>query len=382
MSLKRKATEAALADSKKPKTNASITSFFAGPKPSALPVSKFNKAKWVDSLTSEQRDLLKLEIDTLHESWLAHLKEDVVSKDFLDLKRFLKKELESGVKVFPPMEDVYSWSRHTPLPSVKAVIIGQDPYHNHNQAHGMCFSVRPPTRAPPSLVNIYKALKIDYPSFKPPPNNGGLLTPWSDRGVLLINTCLTVRAHAAKSHEKKGWEKFTSRVIDIVCKTRTAGVVFLSWGSPAAHVVARVDRKRHCVLQSVHPSPLSASRGFFECGHFKKANQWLKERYGEGSEIDWNLDPSSAEATSTVDSTSTMTKIASPTKDHIEFATTNVDIIDTLDQDGEDALPDAEAEAAQTQSEPEPLTTKVLPPEVSDVSAEQLQELADSDNDF
>jgi len=309
--LKRKAADLAAASPKKPKPHASITSFFTAPKPAAtstiatpgtssttssttvpasqqtqslpaLPIAKFDKEKWVEKLSAEQKELLKLEIDTLHESWLAQLKDEVLSKEFLELKRFLKRELEAGKKVFPPGEDVYSWcvpcelppvrllfdltvsarSRHTPLPTVKAVVLGQDPYHNINQAHGLCFSVRPPTPAPPSLKNVYIALAKDYPSFKPPPKNGGLLTPWADRGVLLLNTCLTVRAHEANSHAGKGWEKFTQKVIDVVAKTRTKGVVFLAWGSPAGKRVAKIDRQRHCILQSVHPSPLSAHKGF------------------------------------------------------------------------------------------------------------------------
>ena len=153
-------------------------------------------------------------------------------------------------------------SRHTPLNTVKVVILGQDPYHNVNQAHGLCFSVRPPTPAPPSLLNIYKAIKKDYPSFQSPPNKGGLLTPWADRGVLMLNTCLTVRAHEANSHAKHGWEKFTQKVIDTVAKVRTRGVVFLAWGGPAKSRVSKVNPSKHCVLYSVHPSPLSAERGF------------------------------------------------------------------------------------------------------------------------
>ncbi|KAI9786793.1 MAG: uracil DNA glycosylase [Peltula sp. TS41687] len=306
-SLKRKATELAVANAKKPKADGSITSFFSVPKSadaankfsdagSSPPAPNFNKEKWVSSLTDEQRELLKLEIDTLHESWLAHLKEEVVKPSFLELKRFLKKELDAGKQIFPPQEDVYSWSRHTPLNTVKAVILGQDPYIGKNQAHGMCFSVRPPTPAPPSLKNIYIALQKDYPSFKPPSKNGGLLIPWSDRGVLLLNTCLTVRAHESNSHSNKGWEQFTQTVIDLVAKVRTRGVVFLAWGNPAAKRVSKVDRKRHLVLQSVHPSPLSAAKGFFTCGHFKKANTWLHERYGAQGGIDWNLNVDPAEA--------------------------------------------------------------------------------------
>lgn len=170
------------------------------------------------------------------------------------------------------------------------MILGQDPYHNLNQAHGLCFSVRPPTPAPPSLKNIYTALKKDYPTFTPPPKGGGLLTPWADNGVLMLNTCLTVRAHEANSHAGKGWERFTQKVIDTVAQRREKGVVFLAWGNPAQKRCAGINGSKHLVLKSVHPSPLSAHRGFMECGHFVKANAWLRERYGVEGEIDWNLD--------------------------------------------------------------------------------------------
>jgi uracil-DNA glycosylase len=285
-------------DSKKPRPNGSITSFFGAPKPKAndprsavsSPIAtRFDKAKWVSSLTTEQKELLKLEIDTLDESWLAHLKEVLVTSEFLALKRFLKKEKESGVTIFPPEKDIYSWSHHTPLHTVKTVIIGQDPYHNPNQAHGLCFSVRPPTPAPPSLVNIFTAIKNDYPLFERPANKIGLLTPWAERGVLMLNTSLTVRAAAPASHSEKGWEKFTQKAIDTVASSRTRGVVFLVWGSHAGKRISRIDKGRHCVLQSVHPSPYSARNGFFNCGHFKKCNDWLAERYGEDSRIDWSL---------------------------------------------------------------------------------------------
>ncbi|KAL8829177.1 MAG: hypothetical protein Q9191_002154 [Dirinaria sp. TL-2023a] len=338
--LKRKAADIATSTSKKPKAQASLTSFFAAPKPpSSSPLStksdakdddpkssppsssseaqppsnittvstfsslgastatpKFDKQAWIEKLTPEQKDLLALEIHSMHDSWLAQLKEEILSKEFLDLKRFLKREREAGKTIFPPAEDVYSWSRHTPLHTVKAVILGQDPYHNINQAHGLCFSVRPPTPAPPSLKNMYIALKKDYPTFSPPPKNGGLLTPWADRGVLLLNTCLTVRAHEANSHAGKGWEKFTQKVIDVVARCRTRGVVFLAWGKPAEGRVKKVDRVRHCILTAVHPSPLSAARGFFDCGHFKKTNDWLTQRYGEEGVIDWDLNVSPVEA--------------------------------------------------------------------------------------
>ncbi|KAI5467281.1 uracil-DNA glycosylase [Mariannaea sp. PMI_226] len=295
--LKRKANSTPNgSETKKPKANGSISSFFgAAPKPAnaanAAPVVKFDKAKWIAGLTPEQKDLLQLEIDTLDDSWLAHLKDDITTKEFLELKKFLNRETSAGRKWFPPKEDIYSWSRHTPFHNVKVVIVGQDPYHNVNQAHGLAFSVRPPTPAPPSLKNMYICLKKDYPSFETPPNRGGLLTPWAEEGVLMLNTCLTVRAHEANSHSNRGWERFTQKVIDLVAQKRTRGVVYMAWGTPAGKRVQKVDRQRHLVLQSVHPSPLSASRGFFDCKHFKLANEWLVKRYGADGEIDWALVP-------------------------------------------------------------------------------------------
>lgn len=137
---------------------------------------------------------------------------------------------------------------------------------------------------------MYIALRKDYPDFKPPLNNGGLLTPWANHGVLMLNACLTVRAHEANSHAGKGWERFTQKVLDTVAKKRTRGVVFLAWGTPAQKRCAGINGQKHLVLKSVHPSPLSAAKGFFDCGHFKKANEWLTQRYGEQGVVDWNLD--------------------------------------------------------------------------------------------
>lgn len=140
------------------------------------------------------------------------------------------------------------------------------------------------------MVNIYKALAIDYPSFKPPPKKTGLLTPWADQGVLLLNTCLTVRHKQPNSHQNQGWEKFTQKVIDTVVKVRTNGVVFLAWGSPAQKRCDKITGAKHLVLKSVHPSPLSAHKGFFNCNHFRKANDWLETRYGKEGVINWDLD--------------------------------------------------------------------------------------------
>jgi uracil-DNA glycosylase len=223
------------------------------------------------------------------------------------------------------------------------VILGQDPYHNRNQAHGLAFSVRPPTRAPPSLNNMYKALKKDYPAFKPPPKDGGLLTPWADRGVLLLNTCLTVRAHEANSHANQGWERFTQRVIDLVAARRTRGVAFLAWGAPAGKRVAKVDGKRHLVLKSAHPSPLSAMRGFFDCGHFRKANEWLVQRYGSDGEIDWGLGEGSS-TLSTANAESTEPDVR-PKAGVAKKEPSPAEIEDDDDLDAELAVAAAEAEA-------------------------------------
>ncbi|KAM0305216.1 hypothetical protein HYE67_008872 [Fusarium culmorum] len=323
--LKRKAGASAGNDSKKTKADGNIASFFAAaPKPAAgtvsasAPAARFDKTKWVDSLKPEQKELLQLEIDTLDESWLAHLKDELVSKEFLDLKRFLDREITSGRKVFPPRDDIYSWSRHTPFSNVKVVIVGQDPYHNDNQAHGLAFSVRPPTPAPPSLKNMYIALKKDYPTFEPPANRGGLLTPWAERGVLMLNTCLTVRAHEANSHSNRGWERLTQKVIDIIAQKRTRGVVFMAWGTPAGKRVQKIDRVKHLVLQSVHPSPLSASRGFFDCNHFKKANDWLVSRYGPDGEVDWALGPGTSTKAPIKESDANEAKVAEKKAEAIE----------------------------------------------------------------
>ncbi|TGZ76964.1 uracil-DNA glycosylase [Ascodesmis nigricans] len=369
-SAKRKATTTLSSSSKRAST---ITSFFTPKSSQTLSTntsstsstsSTFDKSAWISKLTPEQRDLLQLEINTLHESWLAVLKDELVTPGFLGLKRFLRKEKEAGKKVFPPEEDVYAWSRYTPLETVKVVILGQDPYHGPNQAMGLSFSVRSPTPAPPSLQNIYKSLHHDYPSFTPPPNRSGLLTPWASRGVLMLNACLTVVQASANSHSGKGWEALTQKVIEVVAKRRTRGVVFMAWGSPAGKRVAGVEREkgRHCVLKSVHPSPLSAHKGFLDCGHFKAANEWLQTRYGDDGPIDWSLhgppvgipqsrisassstpnpDPNSASAAPATKNTSTKKKAEKENEE------------DYFDNDEEEAMMAAVAEAERKEKENE-----------------------------
>ncbi|GAA6038838.1 hypothetical protein JCM8097_002921 [Rhodosporidiobolus ruineniae] len=243
--------------------------------------------------SASEADLLALECASLDPSWLSHLQSELRKPYFLELKRFLWGEGLRGtddgkakgkLKVFPPARDVYAWSRYTPLEKVKVVIIGQDPYHDDGQAHGLCFSVRPGVKIPPSLRNIYKELKEEYPDFVVPTH--GNLISLARRGVLLLNTSLTVKPHQAGSHSNKGWETFTDRVVDLVNK-KEEGVVVMAWGAWAAKRVAGMDKKKHLILTSPHPSPLSARRGFFGNGHFKKANEWLEAKYGADAIIDW-----------------------------------------------------------------------------------------------
>ncbi|EIW85450.1 uracil-DNA glycosylase [Coniophora puteana RWD-64-598 SS2] len=266
------------------------------------------------------------------ESWRNALSSEFNKPYFRKLKEFLISEHKTNT-IYPEASNIYSWSRFTPLEGVKIVVLGQDPYHNVGQAHGLSFSVLPPTKLPGSLKNIYKQIQNDVPSFVPPKKTGDL-TPLAKAGVLWLNTCLTVRAHTANSHAKKGWETFTDAVIRAILARESVadltqlnalpradgddadadatrltqstpqqqqiklkadrasrGVVFFAWGMPAQKTFDRigVDETQHLVLRSAHPSPLSAHRGFFGNGHFKQANDWLRERYGEGAEIDWSV---------------------------------------------------------------------------------------------
>ncbi|PFH53105.1 hypothetical protein AMATHDRAFT_55551 [Amanita thiersii Skay4041] len=279
---------------------------FSDPGPSSsLELDEFSISAYIETLSEEEKRLLSLECETMGKSWLNVLKSEIREPYFLKLKRFLWEEgvkglndSSKGLKVFPAPRNIYAWS-NTPLGKVKVVIIGQDPYHGENQAHGLCFSVLPGIAVPPSLRNIYAELKAEYPNFVPPKH--GTLTAWANNGVLLLNTCLTVRAHQAGSHSNKGWEQFTDKVIDAVDKYGgvnlsagssensgvSRGIVFLAWGAWAAKRVAKLNTKKHLILKSAHPSPLSASRGFLGNGHFQAANRWLKQKYGPEARVDW-----------------------------------------------------------------------------------------------
>lgn len=218
----------------------------------------------------------------LGNSWDDILKEEFQSQNYRDIREFLKKEYFSQT-IYPPMEDIFNCFRLTPYENVKAVILGQDPYHGEGQAHGLCFSVKQGTDAPPSLVNIFKELKSDLGIEIP---SSGDLTAWAKHGVLLLNTVLTVREHQPNSHKGKGWEQFTDAVIKKL-SDREKPMVFILWGANARTKKALIDTNKHLVLESAHPSPLSCYNGFFGCKHFSKANAFLSSHAIEP--IDWRL---------------------------------------------------------------------------------------------
>lgn len=221
----------------------------------------------------------------LEASWKQRIGEYLDRPDMLALSTFLREEKAAGKEIYPPGPDIFNAFAHTPFDKVRVVILGQDPYHGPGQAHGLSFSVRPGVRVPPSLQNMFKEIEASLDLPRP---DHGCLTPWADRGVLLLNAVLTVEAGQAASHQGKGWEGFTDAAIDALNRERE-GLVFLLWGSHAQKKGQLIDASRHLILRSVHPSPLSAHRGFLGCGHFAKANAYLTSR-GEPP-IDWSLPP-------------------------------------------------------------------------------------------
>jgi uracil-DNA glycosylase len=219
----------------------------------------------------------------LEPSWKARVGEYLERPEMQRLSEFLRSELRAGKTVYPPPKRIFAALDSTPFEKVKVVILGQDPYHGPNQAHGLCFSVQPGVQPPPSLQNIFAELQRDLGIPRP---DHGCLISWARQGVLLLNAVLTVERGLAGSHQGKGWEGFTDHIVDKLNRERD-GLVFLLWGSPAQAKGKLIDTTRHLVLKAPHPSPLSAHRGFIGCGHFSRANQWLRE-HGE-SEIDWRL---------------------------------------------------------------------------------------------
>lgn len=219
----------------------------------------------------------------LEPSWKARVGDWFARDDMRALATFLRQRKAAGATVYPPGGEIFAAFDATPFDAVKVVILGQDPYHGPDQAHGLCFSVRPGVPVPPSLDNIYKELARDTGFVRP---DHGCLLPWARRGVLLLNSVLTVEAGQAGSHQGKGWEGFTDHVVDVLNREREH-LVFLLWGSYAQKKGAVIDPRRHRVLKAPHPSPLSAHRGFLGCGHFSAANQYLV-RTGQAP-VDWSL---------------------------------------------------------------------------------------------
>ena len=215
--------------------------------------------------------------------WLEPLSSEFRKGYYSQLYNFVKDEYSKTV-VYPPAEDIFNAFHFTPLKDVKVLLLGQAPYHNEHQAHGLSFSVQPGQDIPPSLVNIYKELHDDLGCYIP---NNGYLKKWADQGVLLLNTVLTVRAHQANSHQGHGWEQFTDAVIQAV-NAQDRPIVYMLWGAPARRKKAMLTNPKHLILEAPHPSPLSAYRGFFGCKHFSKANEFLKANGLEP--IDWQIE--------------------------------------------------------------------------------------------
>jgi uracil-DNA glycosylase len=221
----------------------------------------------------------------LEASWKEALGDEFSKPYMVKLREFLAQEKRARKVIFPKGDNIFAALDLTPLPSVKVVIIGQDPYHGANQAHGLCFSVQPGIARPPSLVNIFQEINDELGSGERRlDGENGCLEPWAQQGVLLLNAVLTVERGRAGSHQGRGWEPFTDRIVEILNENRS-GLVFLLWGSYAQKKGAIVDRQRHCVLSAPHPSPLSAHRGFIGCGHFAQANRYLEE-HGQPP-VDW-----------------------------------------------------------------------------------------------
>ena len=224
----------------------------------------------------------------LEPSWKARVGDYLQRDDMQALAAYLRQRKAAGARIYPPGAEIFAAFEATPFDAVKVVVLGQDPYHGPGQAHGLCFSVRPGVDVPPSLLNIYKELERDTGFVRP---DHGYLMDWARRGVLLLNSVLTVEAGQAGSHQGRGWEGFTDHVVDTLNRERE-GLVFLLWGSYAQKKGAMIDRQRHRVLKAPHPSPLSAHRGFLGSGHFSAANQYLA-RHGQAP-IDWSLPPVAA----------------------------------------------------------------------------------------
>lgn len=222
-------------------------------------------------------------MSVINNDWLESIGNEFHQPYYTELYKFVKSEYSSQI-IYPNAEDLFNAFHFTPLSKVKVVILGQDPYHNEGQAHGLCFSVKPEVEIPPSLVNIYKELQADLGCYIP---NNGYLEKWARQGVLLLNTVLTVRAHQANSHQGMGWERFTDAVIQAV-NTQDRPIVFILWGRPAQQKRSMLSNPKHRILEAPHPSPLSSYRGFFGSRPFSKTNEFLLKHNVEP--IDWQIE--------------------------------------------------------------------------------------------
>lgn len=222
-------------------------------------------------------------MSAIENDWLLEIGEEFKKPYYTELYQFIKEEY-SKMLIFPNSDDIFNAFHLTPLSDVKVVILGQDPYHNDRQAHGLCFSVKPGVDVPPSLVNIYKELESDMGCSIP---NNGYLTKWAEQGILMLNTVLTVRAHQANSHQGRGWEQFTDSVIQAVNK-QDRPIVFILWGKPAQTKKKMLNNPKHLIIEAPHPSPLSAHRGFFGSKPFSKTNEFLVQNGLEP--IDWQIE--------------------------------------------------------------------------------------------
>jgi len=219
----------------------------------------------------------------LHESWLSRLDDQFELAYMQKLRDFLLTRKAHRAVIYPPGTHIFNAMNSTPFKQVRVVILGQDPYHGPGQAHGLCFSVLPGVRVPPSLANIYREIEADL-GFSPP--HHGYLQSWAEQGVLLLNAVLTVERGQVGSHQGKGWERFTDRIVQLLNDERE-GLVFMLWGGYAMKKGAVIDRRKHLVLKAPHPSPLSAHRGFLGCRHFSTTNEYLQQH--QQQPIDWSV---------------------------------------------------------------------------------------------
>jgi len=224
-----------------------------------------------------------MDTDTATMTWETVLAGEKQKDYFQSILKYLTQQKTKRKTIYPPQSDIFNALKLTPYEGVKVVILGQDPYHGHNQAHGLCFSVKHGVKPPPSLVNVYKELQDDI-GFEPPEH--GCLEKWAEQGILLLNSTLTVESHNPGSHSHIGWQQFTDKVIETL-NDHPQGIVFLLWGAHAQRKGEMINTEKHRVLKSTHPSPFSAHKGFLGCHHFSKTNELLKEMGREP--VDWSL---------------------------------------------------------------------------------------------